>query len=96
MKKKRHNGNRGGQGPAPAPPPPVADPPVPPPGAKTDETAFDPVMVEHLRVTTSMIEGRKVTRQEVIEMLTRMTRQHSIAKDPAAGYGGGEPKPPPP
>ncbi len=97
MKKKHHNGRR--RAPAPTPPPvvPAAAPqPLPPPAAPPGATAFDPVMVEHLRVTTSMIEGRKVTRQEIIEMLTRMMSQQGMAPDAPPGYGDGGNHPAPP
>jgi hypothetical protein len=94
LKKQRHNGKRNPH--PPAVPPAATNPqektPTPPPA----ETSFDPAMVEHLRVATSLIEGRKVTRQEVIEMLQRNLSQHSMVTDPPAGYGEGGNKPPPP
>ncbi len=96
LKKKRHNGTRA----RPAPPSPADTPPpaqsapltpVPP-----DQAEFDPGMVEHLRVATSLIEGRKVTRQEIVEMLRRTVRQHGMASEPGSEYGEDRVKRPPP
>ena len=49
---------------------------------------YDESMLDHVRVVTSLIEGRKVSRQEVLEMLAREEkRQHSIGGSEKAGYG---------
>jgi hypothetical protein len=56
------------------------------PGAETEAgegeaaagEAFDAGMVDHIRVMTSLIEEREVSREEVLEMLDRVVRQHSI------------------
>jgi hypothetical protein len=37
-------------------------------------------MVEHVRVVVSLIEGRRVSRGEVLEMLERVLRQHSLGR----------------
>jgi len=37
-------------------------------------------MVEYLRVVCSLIEGRRVSRGEVLEMLGKVLRQHSIGR----------------
>jgi hypothetical protein len=47
---------------------------------------FDPGMVEHLRMATSLIEGRTVTREEVLQMLRRVMRQHSFAREKRIDY----------
>jgi len=51
---------------------------------ETEPKGYDSKMVEHVRMVTSMIEGRTVSRSEVLKMLDRAKekRQHSI--------GGGE------
>jgi len=40
---------------------------------------FDPEMVSYLRMVTGVIEGRRVSRQEILETLRRVVRQHSMA-----------------
>lgn len=37
-------------------------------------------MVEHVRMVSSLIEGRRVSRREVLEMLAKVLRQHSIGR----------------
>lgn len=105
MKKKHHNGRRKPHHPAatpaaaqsaPAAPPPPTAPQGHTPSPSPDETQFDPAMVKHLMVATSLIEGRKVTREEVVEMLQRRMRQHSMAPNPPPRYGGGDMKQAPP
>jgi len=92
MKKKRHNGNRTPQAPAPADTaPPAQSAPL-----NLDQAEFDPGMVKHLRVATSLIEGRKVTRQEIVEMLRRTVRQHGMAEEQGTEYGEDRVKRPPP
>lgn len=39
---------------------------------------FEPGMVSYLRMVTGLIEGRRVSREEILEMLTRAVRQHSM------------------
>ena len=34
-------------------------------------------MVEYVRMVVSLIEGRRVSRREVLEMLERVLRQHT-------------------
>jgi hypothetical protein len=47
-------------------------------------------MVEHVRMVVSLIEGRRVSREEVLEMLARVVRQHSMVRmrriDHAVGW----------
>jgi hypothetical protein len=44
-----------------------------------DEPRFDAGMVSYLRMVTSLIEGRQVSVLEILAMLARAVRQHSIA-----------------
>lgn len=46
----------------------------------------DPRMVEYVRGVTSLIEGRRVSRAEVLEMLDRTRRQHSLARERRTEY----------
>lgn len=47
----------------------------------------DEAILEHVRMVTSLIEGRKVSRQEVLEMLEREEkRQQGIHKKEEPGY----------
>lgn len=57
------------------------------PSAATSAGRYDPAMVEHVRMATSLFEGRKVSRREVLEMLAReKKRQHSIGGGEKTGY----------
>ncbi len=47
---------------------------------------FDAHMVEYLRLTTRLIEGRAVSREEVLEMLRRVVRQHSMGRERRMDY----------
>jgi hypothetical protein len=38
------------------------------------------IMVQYVRVVCSLIEGRRVSRSEVLEMLRKVLRQHSIGR----------------
>ncbi len=40
---------------------------------------FEPGMVCYLQMVTGLIEGRRVSRAAVLEMLARAVRQHSMA-----------------
>lgn len=42
--------------------------------------APDEAMVEHVRMVTSLIEGRQVGRKEILAMLRKVLRQHSIGE----------------
>lgn len=37
-------------------------------------------MVEHVRMVTSLIEGRRVSLAEILKMLARAMRQHSLCR----------------
>jgi hypothetical protein len=45
-----------------------------------DEHRFEAGMVMYLRMVTSLIEGHQVKRVEILAMLARAVRQHSIAR----------------
>lgn len=63
------------------------------PAAETLPAGYDEKMVEHVRMVTSMMEGRKVTRQEVLNMLAREEmRQHSIGGGEKSEYLAPDPK----
>ena len=98
VKKKHQNGKRSRRKPKPdaskAPEGRQAIPESRPPESAVPESAvpesadldFDPGMVEHLRMATSLIEGRRVTRDEVLQMLRRVMRQHSFAREKRIEY----------
>ena len=56
------------------------------PGPAPDKVGFDAGIVEHVRVVTSLIEGFEVSREEVLEMLGRTVRQHSIGRERRIDY----------
>ena len=45
-----------------------------------EETEFEPGMVTYVGMVVSLIEGRPVGREEVLAMLSRAVRQHSMAQ----------------
>jgi hypothetical protein len=51
-----------------------------------EDVEDDPRMVDYVRRVTSLIEGRKVSRAEIIEMLKRTRRQHSLARERSTEY----------
>jgi len=56
--------------------------------APISASEYDEKMVEHVRMATSIFEGRKVSRQEVLEMLAaEKKRQHSIGEGEKVDYG---------
>ncbi len=44
------------------------------------DSRFDPQMVCYVRMVTSVIEGRRVSISEILEMLVRAVRQHSMVR----------------
>ena len=61
--------------------------------AKVLHGGYDAKMVEHVRMVTSMIEGRKVSRQEILRMLAEEEmRQHSIGGGGKSEYLAPDPK----
>jgi hypothetical protein len=61
-----------------APGPQLATPgaAVPPPGS----APWSEAMVAHVRMVSSLIEGRWVSRQEILELLARVLRQHTMCR----------------
>jgi hypothetical protein len=75
-----HNGNRKRKG------HPKREEPGPS-GTPGQAGGYDESMLDHVRVVTSLIEGRKVSRQEVLEMLERgKKRQQGIHEDGKTDY----------
>jgi hypothetical protein len=60
--------------PKPAPNPPGARPP------RRQRARWDPPMVEYVRMVASLIEGRWISRGQVLRMLTRKLRQHTLCR----------------
>ncbi len=50
------------------------------------EPEFDEGMVEHIRMMTGLIEEREVSREETVEMLQRVMRQHSLGGERRIEY----------
>ena len=50
--------------------------PAPEPGS----APWNEAMVEHVRMVSSLIEGRWVSRQEILELLARVLRQHTMCR----------------
>ena len=53
------------------------------PGAsvpKDSSAQWNEAMVEHVRMVSSWIEGRRVSRKEILEMLAKVLRQHTICR----------------
>jgi hypothetical protein len=48
--------------------------------SKRRRPRWDPVMVEHVRMVVSLIEGRRISRQAVRRMLARKLRQHTLCR----------------
>ena len=94
MKKKQQNDKRSVSKKPSTAPEPSENPQEPEPSAepedKESEAArqleFDEEMVEQVRTQTSLIEGREVSREETIEMLKRVMRQHSFASERRRDY----------
>jgi len=76
IKKSHINQRRPSQASATRPPsqPPRVPAPTPRP------VKWDPEIVEHVRVVASLIEGRRVSRRQVLVMLAKNVRQHSICR----------------
>ena len=56
------------------------------PDLELDGRRIEAGMVEYVRVVASLIEGRVVHRDEVVEMLKRAVRQHSISREKRIDY----------
>ncbi len=84
LKKKLRNAQRRG----PRPPEPNVDerPGEEPARAELDRIEFDAGVLEYVRVVTSLVEGRRVSRDEILEMLRRAMRQRSFAQERRIDY----------
>jgi hypothetical protein len=51
-----------------------------------DGRGFDAHMVRYVRMVTSLIEGRRVSLVEILEMLARVVRQRSMARGRRIDY----------
>ena len=54
---------------------------------ETSEIMLDKTMFKHLQTTMSILEGRKVSPDEITAMIKEEMRQHSIARDDQESYG---------
>jgi hypothetical protein len=54
--------------------------------AVAGERRFDAPMVSYLQMVTSLVEGRRVSVCEILEMLARVVRQHSMARGRRIDY----------
>ena len=45
-----------------------------------DVGKWDAPLMEHVRMVTSLIEGREVSLEETLKMLSRVLRQHTIGR----------------
>jgi hypothetical protein len=86
MKKKIHNGNRKKKA-------ELVEEKMADENTNTDanQEPVDETMIKHLQTTLSMLEERKVSRREVLELIERM-RQRSIAMEKEVRYLGGKSK----
>jgi len=75
FKKKIQNGKRGNGGARPNTSQAETGREVVPDGCR-----FDAGMVGYVRMVTSLIEGRRVSRDEILRMLARAVRQHSMSR----------------
>lgn len=55
-------------------------------GVPSGGSRFEVGMVVYLAMVTSLIEGRTVSKEEVLEMLKRAVRQHSMARAKRTDY----------
>jgi hypothetical protein len=88
MKKKLHNGKRSGKAESARGEENSVEESK---SADADKEPVDETMVKHLQMTLSMIEGRKVSRAEIVQLIDKM-RQRSIDNDKQVRYLGGERK----
>ena len=60
--------------PKPAPKPPRTRP------SKRRRPQWNPLLVEYVRMVASLIEGRRISRGQVLRMLARHLRQHTLVR----------------
>ena len=75
-RKSRLNQRRPSKGSAARPPRTPPQLPKPQPGL----AQWSPPLVEHVRMVVSLIEGWQISRRQVLEMLARVLRQHTICR----------------
>jgi hypothetical protein len=67
--------------------------------AAKPRSEFAPGIVSYIRMVISLLEGRHIHREEILEMLARTRRQHSFAREKRIDYVlrrlGEEPEHPP-
>ncbi len=51
-----------------------------PPARPRRRPRWNPLMVEYVRMAVSLIEGRRVSRGQVLRMLARHLRQHTMSR----------------
>ena len=61
------------------PPKPASHPPRAR-GLKRRRPKWNPQMVEYVRMVASLIEGRRISRGQVLRMLARKLRQHTLCR----------------
>ena len=54
--------------------------------AAKPRSEFAPGIVSYIRMAISILEGRQVHREEILEMLARTRRQHSFAREKRIDY----------
>jgi len=57
---------------------------------RLEATEFDPAMVRYVGMVVSLIEGRPVGREEIVQMLKRALRQHSMVRRRRIDYFVGQ------
>ena len=50
------------------------------------DCGVDKTMVFHIRMVTSLIEGRSIGLEDIINLMDKILRQHSIEKCQKIGY----------
>jgi hypothetical protein len=48
--------------------------------AKVGFAKPSPIMLQHVRMVVSLIEGRRVSRRQVLSMLAKILRQHTLTR----------------
>lgn len=56
------------------------------PSMANEDIQFDAGMVQYVQLVTSLIEGRRVSRDEILQMLRRVMRQHRLDPDRRVTY----------
>ena len=59
---------------------------------QAEETPIDEATIDYLQMVTSLIEGRDVSRDEILALLRKELRQHSIGKEKKQHYPDKRPR----